>query len=241
LSTCEGKTSLAVVTVDADGDRDFLLYREGCAESTYAPEEIAADIIADSRILHVGSLLLGEPVCAAAQRRAVRLAREAGVAVSVDVNLRPSAWRSVDAMRVVALEAAEDADILKVSEEELTLMAQTGDLQGALGRLERRGRRLTAVTFGQDGALLAARGLRARIPGFAVQVADTVACGDAFTASLLADLGGGHADLQSQEGLAWLGRRACAAGALAAKTAGAMDSLPTAADRDAFLARRAER
>ena len=241
LSTREGKTSLAVVTVDAEGDRDFLLYREGCAESTYAPEEIAADIIADSGILHVGSLLLGEPVCAAAQRRAVRLARESGVAVSVDVNLRPSLWRSVEAMRAVALEAAEEADILKVSEEELALMAQTGDLENALARLERRGRRLTAVTFGQNGALLAARGLRARIPGFAVQVADTVACGDAFTASLLADLAAGCTDLQSQEGLAWLGRRACAAGALAAATIGAMDSLPTAADRDAFLASRAER
>jgi fructokinase len=241
LSTREGKTSLAVVTVDAEGDRDFLLYREGCAESTYAPEEIAADIIADSRILHVGSLLLAEPVCAATQRRAVRLAREIGVAVSVDVNLRPSVWRSVEAMRTVALEAAEEADILKVSEEELALMTQTADLENALARLERGARRLTAVTFGPDGALLAAGDLRARIPGFAVQVADTVACGDAFTASLLVDLGRGHGDLQAQEGLAWLGRRACAAGALAATTAGGMDSLPTAADRDAFLVRRVER
>ena len=187
----------------------------------------------------MGSLLLAEPVCAATQRRAVRLAREIGVAVSVDVNLRPSVWRSVEAMRTVALEAAEEADILKVSEEELALMAQTADLN-ALARLERGGRRLTAVTFGPDGALLAAGDLRARIPGFAVQVADTVACGDAFTASLLIGLGSGHADLQTQEGLAWLGRRACAAGALAATTAGAMDSLPTAADRDAFLARRVE-
>jgi fructokinase len=241
LSTREGKTSLAVVTVDSAGERDFLLYREGCAESTYAPEEVAAATIADSHILHIGSLFLGEPVCGAAQRRAISLARELGVSVSVDVNLRPSLWRSVEAMRAVALEAVEDADILKVSEEELAIITQTADLDDALARIQRRGRRLTAVTFGPDGALLSAGGIRARIPGFAVNVADTVGCGDAFTASLLADLARAPADLQSQEGLARLGRRACAAGALAATSAGAMDALPTAAERDAFFASRSDR
>ncbi len=237
----KARTSLAIVTVDAEGERDFALYRENCAESTYAADELAAETIVNSRILHIGSLLLGEPICAAAQRRAVRVAGEAGTLVSVDVNLRPSLWRSVEAMRAVALEAAEDADILKVSEEELVLMAQTTDVDDALARIERRGRLLTAITFGPHGALLVAEGLRARVPGFAVKVADTVGCGDAFTASLLADLAGDDADLQSQEGLARLGRRACAAGALAAATAGAMDALPTAAERDAFLASRAGR
>ena len=56
LTTREGNTSLAVVTVAADGERDFILYRKGCADSTFAPAEVATDIIRASRILHVGSL-----------------------------------------------------------------------------------------------------------------------------------------------------------------------------------------
>ena len=238
LTTREGNTSLAAVTVDDRGERDFLLYRKGSAESTYAPGEVAADRIARTRILHVGSLLLGEPLCGAAQRKAVDIARAAGALVSVDVNLRPTLWASPDAMRAVALEAADAADMLKASEEELAFMSETSDVEEALARLNHAKRRLTAVTFGPDGALLAAGRLRARVPGFAVKVADTVGCGDAFTASLLADVSGGSADLATEEGLARLGRRACASGALAAATAGAMDALPTKAERDAFLSRR---
>ncbi len=152
LTTRERNTSLAVVSVAADGERDFILYRKGCADTTFAPEEVATDIIRGSRILHVGSLLLGEPVSAAAQRHAVRTAREAGVLVSVDVNLRPSLWRDQQEMRAVALEAAEEADILKVSEEELTILTGVGDVEQGLARLWRPQRRLTAVTFGAPAA-----------------------------------------------------------------------------------------
>ena len=239
LTTREGNTSLAVVTVAADGERDFVLYRKGCAESTYAPAEVATDVIRVSRILHVGSLLLGEPVCAAAQRYAVRVAREAGVLVSVDVNLRPSLWQDPAEMRAVALEAAEEADILKVSEEELTFMTGAHDLEEGVTQLWRPRRRLTAVTFGARGALLATAERRARAQGLAVTVVDTVGCGDAFTASLLADLAASPTVLESAAGLEGLARRACAAGALAATVSGAMEGLPTAERRDALLAGRA--
>ncbi len=238
LTAREGNTSLAVVTIDAAGDRGFLLYRKGCAESTYAPEEVAIDRIAKARILHAGSLLLGEPLCGAAQRRAVRVARDAGALISIDVNLRPSLWPSADAMRAVALEAANEADLLKMSVEELAIMTQTSDLDEGLARLGGSRRRLTAVTFGPGGALLVSGALRARASGYAVKVADTVGCGDAFMASLLADIAAGRAALESEEGLARIVRRACAAGALVASRHGAMDALPSTAERDAFLATR---
>ena len=136
-------------------------------------------------------------------------------------------------MRAVALAAAEGEDILKVSADELNLMTGAGDIEEGLARLWRPQRRITAVTFGPNGALLATAGARARAPGYAVTVVDTVGCGDAFTASLLADLATSQADLESPTGLDRLARRACA---LAATAAGAMEGLPTAARRDAFLA-----
>ena len=83
----------------------------------------------------------------------MRAAREAGVLVSVDVNLRPSFWRDQKEMRAVALEAAEEADVLKVSEEELTIMAGVADIEEGLARLWRPRRRLIAVTLGARGAL----------------------------------------------------------------------------------------
>jgi len=235
LATGDGNTSLAAVTVAPDGEREFLLYRKGSADSTYAVGDVAADAIRSARILHVGSLWLGEPVSGAAQRHAVRIAREAGALVSADVNLRPSLWRSADRMRAVALEAAAEADILKVAAEELTLMADTEDVEEGVARLMSPPRRLLAVTFGAGGAMLASRDFQVRIPGLTVKVADTVGCGDAFMASLLLDVAGSAAGLASEEGLIQMGRRAVAAGAFAATVAGAMDALPTSAQRDALL------
>lgn len=139
LTTRESNISLAAVTVSPDGEREFLIYRNGSADSTYAPREVATDVIRATRILHVGSLWLGEPICGAAQRHAVQIAPEAAILVSFDVNLRPSLRRNAEEMRAVALEAAEEADILKVSAAELALMAGTPDVEEGVVRLSPRG------------------------------------------------------------------------------------------------------
>jgi fructokinase len=236
LTTREGHTSLAFVNVAPDGDRDFLLYRNGCAESTYGPGELDEDAIRRARVLHVGSLILGQPICAAAQRRAIEVAREAGALVSVDVNLRASLWSNLDDMRAAALEAAASADVLKVSKDELAFLTSEPDVPAAIARLWRPGLRLIAVTLGSAGAIVATPQHRVAAPGFPVAVVDTVGCGDAFTASMLLDLAASQAALGSAVGLARLARRACAAGALAATAAGAMGAMPTAERRDTLLA-----
>jgi len=212
LTTREGLTSLAVVALKADGDRDFMLYRKGCAESTYAAEEFALDIVSAARILHVGSLLLGEPVCAAAQKQAVRHARENVCLVSADVNLRASLWKDPEDLRRAALEAAATADILKVSEEELSFLTGTRDPDAGIDKFWRPGLRLLAVTFGPEGAILATAERRVRAPGFAVDVVDTVGCGDAFATSLLADIAMARAELDTTAGLETLARSAFLAG-----------------------------
>jgi fructokinase len=233
-----GNTSLAVVTVDHAGDRDFMFYRAGCADTIYTAEEVAADIVRGTRVLHVGSLVLAEPISAAAQRHAIALAQAAGVTVSADVNLRPSLWREPEDMRRAGLEAAGVANILKISEEELAFLTGVADIDGGIARLWHDGLRAMAVTKGPAGADLVTPLHRASVPGFSVKVVDTVGCGDAFMASLLADLTATDFDLGSVATLERLAKRACATGALAATAAGGMESLPSAATREAFLAGR---
>jgi ribokinase len=91
--------------------------------------------------------------------------------------------------------------------------------------------RLTALTLGEEGAVLLEDGsevARAEAPG--VQAVDGTAAGDAFTACLV---------VSRLEGREWgeALRRACAAGALAASRLGAQPSLPTAGEVDAILER----
>jgi ribokinase len=89
--------------------------------------------------------------------------------------------------------------------------------------------RLTALTLGEEGAVLLEHGHEvARAVPPRVDAVDGTAAGDAFTACLVVSLLEGR---EPEEAL----RRACAAGALAASRSGAQPSLPTAAEVDALL------
>lgn len=228
-------TALACVTLDANGDRAFALYRANCADSVYAPEEVDGDLVRSARVLHVGSLSLKTPVSAAAQRHAVAVARAAGSLVSADPNLRPAVWDDLDAMAAAGREAVASADIVKLSREELATLSGTDDESAGIQRLWHHRLEVMAVTDGDAGAVLHTTAHAVRVAAFPVDVVDTVGCGDAFMASLLAgllgrDLGGLDADT-----LGAVGRRACAAGAIMATRAGAMTRMPTPAEIDIFL------
>jgi ribokinase len=89
--------------------------------------------------------------------------------------------------------------------------------------------RLTALTFGEEGAVLLEGGSEvARAEAPRVQAVDGTAAGDAFTACLV---------VSRLEGREWgeALRRACAAGAFAASRPGAQPSLPSADEVDAML------
>ncbi len=181
-------TALAIVSLDASGERDFALYREGCADASLAAGEIDRAVIRGSRLLHVGSLSLGTPVSAEAQRFAIALAREAGALISADPNLRPAVWRDREAMLATGREAVASADIVKISEEELAALSGIEERGAAVRALWHPRLKVMAVTSGAGGADLFTAGSHVTVPGFAVDVVDTVGCGDAFTASLLAGL-----------------------------------------------------
>jgi ribokinase len=89
--------------------------------------------------------------------------------------------------------------------------------------------RLTALTLGEDGAVLLEGGEEvARAAAPRVHAVDGTAAGDAFTACLVVCL---LEERDREEAL----RRACAAGAIAASRPGAQPSLPTAAEVDEML------
>ena len=89
--------------------------------------------------------------------------------------------------------------------------------------------RLTALTLGEEGAVLLDGGVEvARAAAPRVRAVDGTAAGDAFTACLVVSL---LEERDRDEAL----RRACAAGAIAASRAGAQPSLPTAVEVDEIL------
>jgi sugar/nucleoside kinase (ribokinase family) len=228
-------TTLAVVTLTAEGDRDFFFYREGAADTLYAPDELALDVVQASRILHVGSLSLATPVSAAAQRRAVQAARDAGALISADPNFRPAFWRDLRAMHAAGSEVVAAANIVKVSEEELQAISGLSEIRGAVRAVWHPGLMALAVTKGPGGAELFTGEHHVTISGFPVDVVDTVGSGDAFMASFLAGLIEAGMKAPDRSTLEVIGLRACAAGAVMATVAGALENMPTRADVDRLL------
>lgn len=230
-------TALAVVSLAANGEREFMLYREGCADSNLSAAELPMDLLRGCRLLHVGSLSLATPVSAAAQRQAIASMRENGGWISADVNFRPAIWRDLDAMRATGIEAARNADILKISTEELAMLTGIDDIRSGAEAVWHSRLKLLAVTRGAAGAVLLTRDQWAEIPGYPVNVVDTVGCGDAFMAALLAELLRRDALPRTERELGEIGRFACAAGAVVAGVTGAMAVMPRRRDIDALLAK----
>jgi fructokinase len=230
------RTGLAVVTLDPQGDRDFLFYRENCADVMFTPEEVRDDLIQAARIFHVNSLVLASPVSASAQRHAVRVAQAAGILISVDPNLRPLLWASREAMIAAAREVIAVANILKIGQDELQIITGIDDPRAAIESLWHSGLQVVAITRGSSGATILTRDVEVSAPGIAVKVVDTTGCGDSFMAAFLTGLLESDLNL-SAETLGRIAHFACAAGAITATAPGGMDAMPTRSEVDLFLAR----
>ncbi len=230
-------TPLAVVSLNERGESDFFFYREGCADSNITPQDIPGELIAQSRILHVGTLIMSAGVSAEGQRHAMTLAREKGVRVSLDTNFRLLFWRDQERMRAAGLDAIKSANIVKASADELTLLTGSKDTEPGVRSLWHPDLIAFAVTKGSGGADLFTAERAVSVPGFSVKVVDTVGCGDAFMASLLSGLLDHDFALEA-DALATVATRACAAGAIVATRAGALESMPDRKAIDSFLAGR---
>jgi fructokinase len=224
--TDEARTALAFVSLRADGERSFVFYRHPSADMVMRPEDVAYEVIEEHSIFHYGSItLIDEPV-RSATLAAVQRARERGLTISYDPNLRLSLWKDEAAARAGLLSGLDDAHLVKVSDEELEFL--TGGHDPA--PLWREGMRMIVATHGAEGATLYTRNEAISISGFRVNAVDTTGAGDGFVAGLLVGLlERGMNNLR--ESL----RFACAVGAITTTARGAIPALPTRAQVEAFL------
>ena len=221
-------TTLAFVTFDSAGDRSFSFARKPGADTQLRWEEIDKGLMDEARVFHFGTLsLTGEPA-RTATRQAVAYAKETGKLISCDPNLRVPLWRSEEEAREQMLWSLQQADLVKISDNEVSFLWACSPEEGAEKLLREFDVKLAMVTLGAEGCLLRTKNACFRAPAPKVHPVDTTGAGDIFGGSAVArflDLKKAP-DALTQEDLSYIGAYALMAASLSTEHSGGIPSIP---------------
>ncbi len=224
----DAPTGIYFVTHDERGHH-FTFYRKGSAASRYRPSDVPEDAVRKASVLHLSGITLGisDSSCDAAFR-AIELAREAKVTVSVDTNLRLRLWPLRRASACIHT-AVGMADLVFPSLEDG--QALTGlEQPDAIADFYLNLCPLVLLKLGKEGLLVATRAERRRIAGHQMEAVDATGAGDTLAGAFLARAVAGDDSWEAA-------RYANAAAALSTRGYGAVAPIPSAAEVKAFLAK----
>lgn len=195
-------------------------YRTQTAGARLSADDIPDDLVAGAAVLHITGITpaLGEGP-ARAVTRAVDIAVDAGVPVSLDINFRSLLWNEQEAGRTL-LPLLCSSDLVFAGPHEARLMVPDADGPEELAkRICELGPAGAVIKLGADGAYALLDGQEHRQPAVPVTLHDSVGAGDAFAAGYLAEL---LADEPPERRL----RTAALLGAFAVSTTGDWEGLP---------------
>jgi len=229
-------TTLAFVTFDETGDRSFSFARKPGADTQLHWEEVDKTMIDEAKVFHFGTLsLTGEPARTTTQK-AVAYAKAQGKLITCDPNLRKPLWATMEEAKEQILWSLQQADVVKISDDEVDFLWGCTPEEGADKLLNEYGVSLAMVTLGPKGCYLKTANAVCTAPGPKVSPIDTTGAGDIFggsAVSRLLDLGKEIADLTAED-LAFIGRFATTAASLSTEFVG---GIPSIQDKEVVLKR----
>ena len=178
-------TTLAFVRL-TDGHATYTFYDENTAGRMLSPADLPTLSSGVQALFFGGISLVGEP---AAQAYEALQAREAPSRVTmVDPNIRPSFITDEGTYRARIGRMIAQADIVKLSDEDLRWLSGSGDIADLARALLAQGPKLVCITEGANGATAYAARDTVHVDAPRVTVADTVGAGDTFNAGVLTAL-----------------------------------------------------
>jgi ribokinase len=175
------RTGRIGVFVEASGERSFVTDRG--AALRLRPEDLRSDWFAGAEVVHLPAYSLLDQPLGRAGMVAIRLAREAGALVTVDLS---SSGPLLAGGRRAALALIREAspDLLFATRDETKALMGAKREDGLLELAP-----IAVVKRGRKGAVILVRGepdvLRIEVPTTPIKAADTTGAGDAFTAGFL--------------------------------------------------------
>ena len=230
MYTDERRTGFMLKGKVSKGDPEIFYFRAGSAASTLSEADVEHIDFSEYSNIHLTGIL---PALSDSTRGAVRLmlkkAREAGLFVSFDPNLRPQLWPSKDVMVSYLNELASKADLVLPGEGEGGVLCGTTNAHEINQFYRKLGAKTVITKCGPKGALCTDGDKEFMVPGFVIdKVVDTVGAGDGFATGVLTGLMEGLPLEKCVE-------RGCAIGAIQCTFVGDNEGLPTPEKLQAFM------
>lgn len=222
-------TTLAFVTLDGNGEREFSFARKPGADTMLRPVELDLSLIDDAKVFHFGSLSLTNEPARSATRAAVAYAKERGKLITYDPNLRRPLWDSLEEAREQMLWGLRQADVVKISDEEVRFLFDLDEVSAAKKLLSEYGVKLVFVTLGKDGCYYSNGAISGRIPEIpGIHPVDTTGAGDIFGGAAVSGILAAQKSPEelTAEELHSIAAFACTAASLSTQHPGGISSVP---------------
>ncbi len=212
------------------GDPEVFNFRKGSAASHLNLTDVKDIVWENVKHLH----LTGIPpalsaTCRSVTYKLIETAKENGVSISFDPNLRLQLWEDKEEMVQIINELASRSDIVLPGVNEGLLLMGSDDENAIADFYLNKGVSTVIVKLGEKGAFVKTKEDSFIVPGFKVEkVVDTVGAGDGFAVGVISGLLEG---LSLKDAV----RRGNAVGALAVMSPGDNDGLPNPDQLETYM------
>ena len=199
----ERLTELAILSVENEHSFPLLFYRDNCADNALNPDDIDPAFIATSGAVLVTGTHFSKPHTEAAQRKAMRLAKQNGSKIILDIDYRPNLWglagHDAGDNRYIASDVVSakmqtvlaDCDLIVGTEEEVLIASGAADLLTALKTIRSLSRATIVLKRGPMGCIVYDGPITDDLEdgivgkGFPIEVYNVLGAGDAFMSGFL--------------------------------------------------------
>jgi fructokinase len=225
----KGSTTIALVGIDADGERNFDFLRGSDGE--YSFDNIDLSRINNSDIIHFGSatgFLEGE--LKKTYFKLLEYAKSNNIYISFDPNYRDAliTCDKLDLFVEDCIKFLSQSDFTKLSDEELYLITKEKDILTGVNKLHQLGVKVVTITLGAKGTYLSVKGENEIIPSIKIKQVDSTGAGDAFVGAVLKQV----SDIEDKQNIRFeewkdIVSFANKVGAITCTNYGAIASMPT--------------
>ena len=206
----ERLSALVILSVENDKTFPLIFYRENCADMALCEDDIDEDFIKSSKSVLVSGTHFSKPGPDAAQRKAIRIARENGGKVIFDIDYRPNLWglagHRAGEERYIASDKVSahlktvlpQCDLIVGTEEEVLIASGESDLLSALKTIRSQSDATIVLKRGPMGCIVYEGEITDNLEdgivgkGFPIEVYNVLGAGDSFMSGLLSGWLNGH-------------------------------------------------